>query len=199
MESPETLCEFWFGTGQDDLDVIQQRSKLWWSKNPDVDAEIKARFSSYLAKAAIGELERWKQTPLGTLALILLTDQFSRNMYRDTAAAFAYDAIARTLCKQGIKDGIDQSLRPIQRVFFYMPLEHSESLADQEHCLQLFQRLAAESEPRSKDAFERYIDFAVRHQDIIDRFGRFPHRNALLNRVSTPAEIEFLKTPGSSF
>lgn len=199
MESPETICEFWFGTDQDDLDIIRQRSKLWWSKNPDVDMEIKARFSSYLAKATNGELEGWKQTPLGTLALILLTDQFSRNMYRDTAEAFTYDAIAQTLCKQGLKDGTDQSLRPIQRVFFYMPLEHSESLADQEHCIQLFQRLAAESEPHSKDGFERYIDFAVRHRDIINRFGRFPHRNALLNRVSTPAEIDFLKTPGSSF
>lgn len=199
MESPETICEFWFGTDQDDLDVIRQRSKLWWSKNPDVDTEIKARFSSYLAKATNGELEGWKQTPLGTLALILLTDQFSRNMYRDTAEAFAYDAISQTLCKQGLKDGTDQFLRPIQRVFFYMPLEHSESLADQEHCIQLFQRLAAESEPHSKDGFERYIDFAVRHRDIINRFGHFPHRNALLNRVSTPAEIEFLKTPGSSF
>ncbi|ABW30379.1 DUF924 family protein [Acaryochloris marina] len=199
MESPETICEFWFGTDQDDLDVIRQRSKLWWSKNPDVDTEIKARFSSYLAKATNGELEGWKQTPLGTLALILLTDQFSRNMYRDTAEAFAYDEIARKLCKQGLKDRTDQSLRPIQRVFFYMPLEHSESLADQEHCIQLFQRLAAESKPHLKDGFEQYIDFAVRHRNIIDQFGRFPHRNALLNRVSTPAEIEFLKTPGSSF
>lgn len=199
MESPETICEFWFGPSQNDLEVAQQQSKLWWSKNPDVDTEIKARFSSYLAKTARGELEVWQQTPLGTLALILLTDQFSRNMYRDIAEAFAYDEIARTLCKQGLKDGIDQSLRPIQRVFFYMPLEHSESLADQEHCLQLFQRLAAESEPRSKDAFERYIDFAIRHRDIIDRCGRFPHRNAILNRDSTQAEIDFLKTPGSSF
>lgn len=199
MESPETICEFWFGTDQDDSDVIQQRSKLWWSKNPDVDTEIKARFSSYLAKATNGELEGWKQTPLGILALILLTDQFSRNMYRDTAEAFAYDAIARTLCKQSLKEETDQSLRPIQRVFFYMPLEHSESLADQEHCIQLFQRLAAESAPRSKDRFERYIDFAVRHRNIIDRFGRFPHRNTLLNRASTPDELEFLKTPGSSF
>lgn len=199
MESPETICEFWFGPSQDDLEVAQQQSKLWWSKNPDVDTAIKARFSSYLAKTARGELEVWQQTPLGTLALILLTDQFSRNMYRDTAEAFAYDAIARMLCKQSLKDGIDQSLRPIQRVFFYMPLEHSESLADQEHCIQLFQRLAAECEPPLKDTFERYIDFAVRHRDIIDRFGRFPHRNAILHRNSTQTEIEFLQTPGSSF
>ena len=199
MESPQTLCEFWFGSSQDDLEVAQQRSKFWWSKNPEVDAEIKARFSSYLPRVVSGELEQWRQHPLGTLALILLTDQFSRNMYRGRAEAFAYDAIARTLCKQGLKDKTDQYLRPIQRVFFYLPLEHSESLADQEHCLQLFQRLAADCETRSKGTFERYIDFAVRHRDIINRFGRFPHRNAILNRVSTQAEIEFLKTPGSSF
>lgn len=199
MESPETICEFWFGSSQDDLDVAQQRSKLWWSKDPDVDTEIKARFSSYLSKAASGELETWQQTPLGILALILLTDQFSRNMHRGTAQAFAYDAIARSFCKQGLKDDTDQSLRPIQRVFFYLPLEHSESLADQEHCLQLFQRLAADCEPRSLSTFERYIDFAIRHRDIINRFGRFPHRNAILDRDSTQAEIEFLKTPGSSF
>lgn len=199
MESPETICEFWFGSSQDDLEVAQQRSQLWWSKNPTVDAEIKARFSGYLSKVVSGELEEWRQSPLGTLALILLTDQFPRNMFRGTAQAFAYDAIARALCKQGIKDGTDQSLRPIQRVFFYLPLEHSESLADQEHCLQLFQQLAEASEPHLKSIFENYIDFAVRHRDIIDRFDRFPHRNAILNRNSTQAEIEFLKTPGSSF
>lgn len=199
MESPETLCEFWFGSSQDDLEVAQQRSQLWWSKNPDVDTEIEARFSSYLPKVANGELEAWQQTSLGTLALILLTDQFPRNMYRGTAQAFAYDAIARALCKQGIKDSTDQSLRPIQRVFFYLPLEHSESLADQEHCLQLFQRLVAECEPRLKPQIAHYIDFAIRHRDIIERFGRFPHRNTILNRDSTPAETEFLKTPGSSF
>lgn len=199
MESPATICEFWFGSSQDDLEIVQQRSKLWWSKNPDVDIEIKARFSSYLPKVANGKLEVWQQTPIGTLALILLTDQFSRNMFRGTAQAFAYDAIARTLCKQGLKDGTDQCLRPIQRVFFYLPLEHSESLADQEHCIQLFQRLTAESDPRLKDTFEHYVDFAIRHRDIIGRFGRFPHRNAILNRDSTQAEAEFLKTPGSSF
>ncbi|WP_299484634.1 DUF924 family protein [Acaryochloris sp. IP29b_bin.137] len=199
MESPETIGEFWFGSSQDDLDVVQQRSKLWWSKNPEVDTEIKARFSCYLPKVVSGELEVWRQTPLGTLALILLTDQFSRNMFRGTAEAFAYDEIASTLCKQGLKDGTDQALRPIQRVFFYLPLEHSESLADQEHCLQLFQRLAEEREPYLQSTFESYIDFALRHRNIIDRFGRFPHRNAILNRISTQAEIEFLKTPGSSF
>ncbi len=181
------------------MEVAQQRSKFWWSKNPEVDAEIKARFSSYLPRVISGELEQWRQTPLGVLALILLTDQFSRNMFRGTAEAFAYDAIASTLCKQGLKNATDQTLRPIQRVFFYLPLEHSESLADQEYCLQLFQRLAAEAEPLLKDTFERYIDFAVRHRDIINRFGRFPHRNAILNRDSTQAEIDFLKTPGSSF
>lgn len=199
MESPETICEFWFGSSQDDLAVVQQQSKRWWSKNPDVDAAIKARFSDYLPKVMRGELEDWQQSPLGILALILLTDQFSRNMFRGTAEAFAYDAIARSFCKQGLKDGTDQSLRPIQRVFFYLPLEHSESLADQEHCILQFQRLSMASKPRLQPTFENYIDFAIRHRDIIDRFGRFPHRNAILNRNSTPAELEFLKTPGSSF
>lgn len=199
MESPKTICEFWFGPSKDDLEVAQQRSKFWWSKNPEVDADIKARFSDYLPKVINGELEEWRQTPLGTLALILLTDQFPRNMFRGTAQAFAYDAIARAFCKEGIKDGTAQSLRPIQRVFFYLPLEHSESLADQEYCIQLFKQLAEASEPALKPTIENYIDFALRHRDIIDRFGRFPHRNAILNRDSTQAEIEFLQTPGSSF
>ena len=199
MESPEAICEFWFGSSQDDLAVVQQQSKRWWSKNPNVDAAIKARFSDYLPKVVCGELEDWQQSPLGILALILLTDQFSRNMFRGTAQAFAYDAIARSFCKQGIKDGTDRSLRPIQRVFFYLPLEHSESLADQEHCILQFQRLSMASKPCLQPTFENYIDFAIRHRDIIDRFGRFPHRNAILNRNSTQAEIDFLKMPGSSF
>ena len=199
MESPETICEYWFGSSDNDLEVAKQYSKRWWSKNVGVDAEIKTRFASYLPRVVNGELEQWRDSPLGTLALILLTDQFPRNMFRGTAQAFAYDAIARNLCKQGLKKGIDQKLRPIQRVFFYIPLEHSESLADQEQCLQLFRQLADSAESALQPQLKNYIDFAIRHRDIIERFGRFPHRNALLNRESTPAELTFLKTPGSSF
>jgi len=199
MESPKTICEYWFGPSNDDLEVANQYSKRWWSKNAGVDAEIKTRFASYLPRVVNGELEQWRDSPLGTLALILLTDQFPRNMFRGTAQAFAYDAITRNFCKQGLKEKIDQELRPIQRVFFYIPLEHSESLADQEHCLQLFRQLADSAKPALQPTFEDYVNFAIRHRDIIERFGRFPHRNALLNRDSTQAEIEFLKTPGSSF
>lgn len=199
MESPETICEYWFGSSDNDLEVAKQHSKQWWSKNVEVDAEIKTRFASYLPRVVNGELDQWQESALGTLALILLTDQFPRNMFRGAAQAFAYDAIARNLCKQGLKKDIDQKLRPIQRVFFYIPLEHSESLADQEQCLQLFRQLANSAEPALQPTLTDYIDFAIRHRDIIERFGRFPHRNALLDRESTPAELAFLETPGSSF
>ena len=135
----------------------------------------------------------------GRLALVLLTDQFPRSIYRGTPAAFAFDAIARSLCLESLADGSDRALRPIERVFLYLPFEHSESLTDQDRAVELFRALAADVEPRLTPPFEDYLDYALRHRAIVERFGRFPHRNAILARPSTPAEIAFLEEPGSSF
>jgi uncharacterized protein (DUF924 family) len=206
MESIASVLAFWFGADADantDTGVMAERqSALWWGKNAAVDQAIKARFETTLLAAAGNRLDDWADTPQGMLALILLLDQFPRNMYRDTAAAFGYDELARQCCHLGLAQGFDQQLPPLQRVFFYLPLEHAEDLDDQEYSLQLFRALArqaAKDDAAGKAAFEHFLDFADRHHAIIARFGRFPHRNAFLARASTAEEIAFLQEPHSSF
>lgn len=197
--SPADVLTFWFGTNADDAATARAQGKLWWSKNPAVDAQISARYAAVVHAAAFGRHDDWAAATQGRLALILLFDQFPRNMHRGSARAFAYDALARRLALDGIAAGADQALRPIERVFFYLPLEHSEELVHQDQCVALFQRLADGVAPALRDTFTGYIDFAERHRTIIRRYGRFPHRNAALGRASTAEEAEFLKQPGSSF
>lgn len=202
METIESILEFWFGTDPDDQVTAKQQGKLWWQKRDDTDAMILQRFGSYVQEAASGVLEPWTASPEGLLALIILTDQFPRNMYRETPQSFAFDHQARAWCKQGLAAGMDLTLRPIQKVFFYLPLEHSESLADQEQSVQLFSGLAAadiDNGQQKGQTFTGYVDYAIRHRDIIARFGRFPHRNRILGRVSSIEEESFLKEKGSSF
>jgi uncharacterized protein (DUF924 family) len=198
METANAIHEFWFGTDTDDVKAADQQKKLWWSKDTAIDHIIAQRFEKFTLAAADGSLNSWKNTPRGLLVLILLTDQFPRNMYRGTSASFAYDHIALQLCKKALEQGVDQLLRPIERVFVYLPLEHSESIADQERVVQLTEQLAKDVPAAQKPAFEGFHQFAIRHRDIIARFGRFPHRNQILGRTSTEEEIAFLKTPGSS-
>jgi uncharacterized protein (DUF924 family) len=199
METANTIREFWFGLNPDDQIVAQTQSKLWWNKNPDVDAQIRNRFEPDVVKAANRELDDWLETPQDRLALIILTDQFPRNIYRNTSQAFAFDSLARSWCKAGIQNGSHELLRPIERIFCYLPLEHSESIEDQELSVALVRSLANSVEPNYRSTFESFIGFAIRHRDIIARFGRFPHRNQILGRESSPAELAFLQEPGSSF
>jgi len=152
-----------------------------------------------LRAAASGELDDWASEPKSLLALILLTDQFPRNIYRESARAFAFDAKALAWCLEGMASGLHLALRPIQRVFFYLPLEHTESLAYQERSVRLFKKLLDSVSADQKPAFASFFDFAVHHRNIIARFGRFPHRNKILGRSSTPEELAFLAEPGSSF
>ncbi|MBI3286031.1 MAG: DUF924 domain-containing protein [Burkholderiales bacterium] len=196
METSDSITEFWFGKEPDDAVTATTQARLWWAKDAAADQQIRTRFAATLADAAQGKLATWEATPDGRLALILLCDQFPRNMYRATPQAFGYDAIALRLCKDGIERGDDLALRPIERVFFYLPLEHSEALADQQLAVAQYEKLAAE---RHKKIFDGFLDFARRHQEVIARFGRFPHRNAILGRASTEAELAFLAQPGSSF
>jgi uncharacterized protein (DUF924 family) len=199
METSESIREFWFGQNPDDALVAQDRSKLWWNKDPAIDTEIRDRFEMYVSKAANGELDDWLNTPVDRLSLVILTDQFPRNIYRNTPQAFAFDSLARDWAKAGIADGSHQLLRPIERIFFYLPLEHSESIADQELSVNLVRELAQSVDRNYRSTFESFIDFAIRHRDIIAKFGRFPHRNQILGRESSTAELEFLEQPGSSF
>lgn len=198
--SASSVIEFWFGPlDADDSTVAGRQSELWWGKNAETDREIRDRFEPQVQAAGAGELDAWTDTPQGWLALILLLDQFPRNIYRDTPGMYRFDDRARSLCEEGLDAGIDSSLRLIQRVFFYLPLEHSESADDQARCVDLMRGLAREAPNDHKAVFENFVDFAEAHRKVVDRFGRFPHRNAILGREPTAEEIEFLEQPGSSF
>lgn len=161
----------------------------WWRKNPQLDLDIAQRFGSWLAAARAGECFSWRHSARGRLAEIIVLDQFSRNIHRDTPAAFAADGQALVLAQEALRCGADQTLTKVQRAFMYMPYMHSESEAIQRASLRLFQTLDLEENLRA----------AVAHHDIIAAFGRFPHRNAILGRPSTEAELAFLEQPGSSF
>jgi uncharacterized protein (DUF924 family) len=193
MTTPDDVLEFWFPPDP------ARANKLWWGKDEQLDAEIRERFGATLATAKAGELDHWADHARGRLALIVVLDQLSRNILRGDPETYAADEHARALTLRGLELGHDRELSPTERLFFYLPLEHSESLDDQERCVALMKQLAAEVDEDRRATFTGYIDYAIRHRDIIARFGRFPHRNAVLGRTSTPEELEFLTQPGSSF
>ena len=196
----QPLLDFWFGDDSGDAPRAARQAPLWWGKNRETDALLAHRFGELAQAAAEGELAHWAEVPVGRLALILLLDQLPRNIHRASPAAFAQDAKARDLCLRGLSLGADKALSPLARVFFYLPLEHAESREQQARSVTLFEALAAEqADGPARETFEGFADFARRHQVIIQRFGRFPHRNAILGRTSTPEETEFLQQPGSGF
>lgn len=163
--------------------------KSWWSKDAALDAQIKHRFEGVLTQAKRGELSHWRITPQGRLAEIIVLDQFSRNIYRDTPAAFEADPIALVLAQEAVAHQADLALKPKQVPFLFMPYMHSESALIHQVAVKLFKREAALAN----------LDFELSHKAIIDRFGRYPHRNTILGRNSTPEELAFLTEPGSSF
>lgn len=201
METPafDDVLAFWFGDTPGNGATAERQKKLWWSKDAVVDALVRERFGALVAAAAGGAHREWAREPRGRLALILLFDQFPRNIYRGTPQAFAHDALALQLALDGIAAGADRGLRAVERVFFYLPLEHAESAAMQERSVALFTALAAGVAEDDRGTFAGFLDYAVRHRDVVHRFGRFPHRNAILGRTSTPEETAFLAQPGSSF
>ncbi len=189
MTPPEQVLEFWFG-GEERRGKARAK---WYNKDEKFDAELREQFAGLHARAARREIEAWRASPETMLALVLLLDQFSRNLHRGDPRAFAQDAHALECAREAIARGDDLAMLPVERQFLYMPFEHSEDPADQD--------LAVEK-MRSLEAFEQtrgLTRWAERHRDVIRRFGRFPHRNDILGRASTPEEIEFLKQPGSSF
>lgn len=202
MTDIDAILEFWFGEDfaeLDDATIAGRQSGLWWGKNDAADEEIRRRFEPQVRAAGAGRLDDWKVSPEGWLALILLLDQLPRNIYRDTPAMYEFDDRVRALCIEGLDVGIDTHLRLLQRVFFYLPLEHAESGDDQAWCVELMQALVRQATQDHKQLFEGFVEYAEAHKRIIDRFGRFPHRNAILGRESSSEEIEFLGQPGSSF
>ena len=195
----EMILSYWFGAHPDTAALAKERADLWWSKNAEIDREIRERFESTVQSAGDGHLDPWLAEPRGRLALIILTDQFPRNIYRDSPRAFALDVQALEASLTGLDQGHDRLLRPIERLFYYLPLEHSERLAHQERSVRLIGELVSIVDADQQAIFDQYLSFAVRHREIIARFGRFPHRNRILGRSSTPEELYFLSQPGSSF
>jgi len=172
------ILRFWF----------EEHAKDWFVKNPAFDAEIRARFLALHEAAAAGLLAHWADDPRSCLALTIVLDQFPRNMFRGEARAFATDAQALAAARVILARGWNSQMTQAEQLFAYLPFEHSESLADQVLCCELMKAFDAEQ-----------LRYAIRHREIIERFGRFPHRNAILGRESTPAELEFLRQPGSAF
>ena len=190
LSTPADVLSFWFDNASE---------ALWYERNDAFDAAIRARFGDTLEAALRGDLDDWAQTPESWLALLIVRDQFSRNLYRDDARAWSADEGTQVLALDGIARGDDQQLAPAQRVFAYMPLEHAESRVLQKHCVHLFERLVASQPVTERPRVQGFLDYARRHHDVIERFGRFPHRNAMLGRPDTPAEQAYLATPGAGF
>jgi uncharacterized protein (DUF924 family) len=196
------LLLFWFGPRPYTAAGVQQHSRLWFGEPhapeliPQTDELIRERYGGLVLAAEQGELASWESSARRRLALILLLDQFSRNIYRDTPRAFAQDFQALSLTVSGMQLGADATLDPVERLFFYMPLMHAESLDVQEESVAAFRRLLQEAPADLRPTFQSHLDYAVSHRDTIERFGRFPSRNQILGRDSTPDELEWLAHDG---
>jgi uncharacterized protein (DUF924 family) len=198
-ETIDSILTFWLGNGQTAQEISDEKKAMWWAKNEQIDQEISGRFRAVVESVANSDLDHWRESAKGILASIICTDQFPRNMFRGSAKSFAYDSLALSMAQQAVATQTDLDLLPIQRVFVYLPFEHSEDIAMQHESKELFVKLHGEVGAEDKELFASYIDFAQRHLEIVDRFGRFPHRNEILGRESSSEEKEFLATPGSSF
>jgi len=195
----ETILDFWFGELDEHGCAGPNQRKRWWHKSDDFDRTIRRQFLDDYEAILAAEHESWRSTPRGSLAMVIVLDQFSRNMFRGTPEMYAADPLAREVCCEGIDEGLDEELEFDERVFFYMPLQHSESLDDHRRSSEVFSRLRDTAPEQLVPDAENYLDYARQHRVIIERFGRFPHRNAILGRASTPDELDFLKQPDSSF
>ncbi len=194
-DEARAVLDFWFGPPDDPAHGEPRRA--WFEKNPAFDAEIAARFGALIERALAGGLAHWRTDPLQplpALAQVIVLDQFTRNVFRGSARAFAGDALALASAQALVASGADRQLRGVQRQFAYLPFEHAEDRALQRTAVQLFEQLG-----RDEPALAGLAEWARRHREIVERFGRFPHRNAALGRPSTSEELAFLQTPGSSF
>lgn len=195
----QSLLDWWFGNALDANEVAAQRNALWFGKSACQDVDSENRFGGLVRQALDGGLQEWESEPQSWLALILLLDQLPRMIFRDTPRAYAGDARAQQLVRQGLAAGFDRQLPRIERVFVYIVLEHAENLASQNEAVRLYEELQGESSESEKVLFAGYLAYARKHQVVIKRFGRFPHRNAILGRESTVEEVQFLTEPGSRF
>jgi uncharacterized protein (DUF924 family) len=204
MERANEVLEFWFGRGPHDAARLAERSVFWFgggdaAANAQRDALIRTTLEPMLERAARGEFASWAASPKRRLALIILLDQVPRNCYRGTAAAFAFDREALALSVEGLQLAADAALDPLERLFFYLPLEHAETMEAQDASVAAMRRLVAEAPAELRAFCEYCLEFAAGHRDIVAKFGRFPHRNRVLARASTEAELAWLAAGGETF
>jgi uncharacterized protein (DUF924 family) len=199
IATPDAVLDFWFGAPGSAAEVGARQRSLWFAKSAANDQLVVERFAETLVAASAGRLDHWANTPRGGLALIVVLDQFPHHVHRGRGQSFAYDARSLALALEMIQRGEDARVTPIERVFVYLPLEHAESIEMQDRSVALYEKLAHEAAAAERGLFDGFLDYARKHRDVVARFGRFPHRNELIGRPSTPEEIEFLKQPGSRF
>jgi len=190
---------FWFSNCLTNPQAAYARRDWWYNGGTAVDEEIRTRFGDHVARACDGDLSAWAATPRGTLALILLLDQFTRNIYRHSPAVYQGDALALSIVKDAISRGLDQKLHPSERIWLYHPFHHSEALAEQDYGLSLLDDVHKAAQPDWHALVKRSISGWTRHRNIVARFGRFPHRNEVLGRTSTPEEVAFMAEDGEAF
>jgi uncharacterized protein (DUF924 family) len=195
----DEIIAFWFGNAADSTEALAQRNAVWFGSGRDFDHEVRARFETTVELAATGACDHWAEEPRGLLALVILFDQFPRNIHRGTRQAFDHDEVALRYCREGIERGLDRQLSHLERHFVYMPLRHVEDAGGQALSVDLTQSLLDECPAAQREYFEACLGYAVGHRDIIARFGRFPHRNAVLGRESTAEEREYLEGSSSAF
>jgi uncharacterized protein (DUF924 family) len=195
----DEILSFWFMEQELSAPQIDGRMDIWFGEDPVFDHEIAKEFAGDVERASEGKLDHWAHEPRGRLALILLLDQFRRNIYRNRPEAFEKDKVALKLCVEGAMEKKDKGLAPIHRVFFYMPLQHVESKKVQAKSREIYRRLAEAVSPTYKETFETIVQFAELHADIVEQFGRFPHRNKLLGRENSSEEEEYLAGDSPGF
>ena len=190
MKDYQAVLEYWFGDGSD---PARRQRELWFAGSARVDADVLERFLPQVAGAELGEFDHWRETPDACLALIILLDQFPLMIFRGEARGYRDGDLALPVARHLVERGFDEDYTPSERLFAYLPFEHSEDLTDQERALELFGKI------RELPGMAAAYDYAVKHWEVVKRFGRFPHRNTALGRTSTPEENDFLKRPGSGF
>ena len=190
----KALLDYWFGDLDHTPDYFKVRNKLWFMGGPKVDSEIKNLFAPHLERAGRGELDSWADTPKGALALLVLLDQISLGVHRDEAQGFRLSERSLPVAHRILERGWLETLTPAERIFVFLSLEHSERMEDQERCVGLLTTLALSVPAELRSVFEDYLEYAIRHRKVVQRFGRFPHRNAALGRASTAEELRFLSS-----
>ena len=193
------VLDFWLPADLDAPAQVAAASKRWFARDDALDADIRTRYASLVEAARDGACDAWADAPRSWIALLILLDQFPRNLYRGSALAFATDAKAQGLAQRGIAQGYDRALHPLECLFAYLPFEHAEDRALQDRSVELFAKLKSRVVPAQSETFYAFAGYAAKHREVIVRFGRFPHRNKVLGRVDTAEETAYLDQPGSGF